>query len=171
MSVGTLALMLFLYANRIIKVTQKLAIGIVAATGALALVYLVSMVVMMFGRDVPFLHSASPVSICFSLFVVGLAAFATVLALPFFLLAFSPGLLAKVPKSGDWMNAVKVGGGLVEVGAGAIVIISVCQDIDHLLWDTLGSSNSRLSRGRCTKQQEHPSQRGSAQFLHLHRIP
>lgn len=49
--------------------------------------------------------------------IVGLATFSTVLALPFFLLALSPGLLARVPKSGDWMNAVKVVGGLVEIGA------------------------------------------------------
>jgi thiol:disulfide interchange protein DsbD len=49
--------------------------------------------------------------------IIGLATFATVLALPFFLLALSPGLLARVPKSGDWMNAVKVVGGLVEIGA------------------------------------------------------
>jgi thiol:disulfide interchange protein DsbD len=49
--------------------------------------------------------------------IIGLATFATVLALPFFLLALSPGLLSKVPKSGDWMNSVKVVGGLVEIGA------------------------------------------------------
>ena len=49
--------------------------------------------------------------------VIGLATFATVLALPFFLLALSPGLLAKMPRSGDWMNSVKVVGGLVEIGA------------------------------------------------------
>jgi thiol:disulfide interchange protein DsbD len=49
--------------------------------------------------------------------VIGLATFATVLALPFFLLALSPGLLSKMPRSGDWMNAVKVIGGLVEIGA------------------------------------------------------
>ena len=49
--------------------------------------------------------------------VVGLATFATVLALPFFLLALAPGMMAKLPRSGDWMNAVKVVGGLVEIGA------------------------------------------------------
>ncbi|MEO6807881.1 MAG: protein-disulfide reductase DsbD domain-containing protein [Isosphaeraceae bacterium] len=49
--------------------------------------------------------------------VIGLATFATVLALPFFLLALAPGLMARMPKSGDWMNAVKVVGGLVEMGA------------------------------------------------------
>jgi thiol:disulfide interchange protein DsbD len=49
--------------------------------------------------------------------IVGLATFATVLALPFFLLALSPGLIARFPRSGDWMNSVKVVGGLVEIGA------------------------------------------------------
>ena len=49
--------------------------------------------------------------------VLGLATFATVVALPFFLLALAPGLLKKMPKSGDWMNSVKVVGGLVELAA------------------------------------------------------
>ena len=49
--------------------------------------------------------------------VLGLATFATVVAIPFFLLALSPGLLAKMPKGGDWMNTVKTVGGLVEIGA------------------------------------------------------
>ncbi len=49
--------------------------------------------------------------------VIGMMTFAGVIALPFFVLALSPGLMAKVPKSGDWMNAVKVVGGLVEIGA------------------------------------------------------
>lgn len=49
--------------------------------------------------------------------VVGLATFATVLALPFFVLALAPGILTRLPRSGDWMNAVKVVGGLLEIGA------------------------------------------------------
>jgi len=49
--------------------------------------------------------------------IVGLATFATVLAFPFFLLALSPSLLSRMPRSGDWMNSVKVVGGLVEIGA------------------------------------------------------
>ncbi|MBV8557472.1 MAG: hypothetical protein JO116_18070, partial [Planctomycetaceae bacterium] len=53
----------------------------------------------------------------FFLPIVGLATFAAVLALPFFLLALSPGLLSRMPRGGDWMNAVKVVGGLVEIGA------------------------------------------------------
>src|SRR5262249_49339079 len=49
--------------------------------------------------------------------IVGLATFASVLALPFFLLALSPGLIAKFPRSGGWMDSVEGGGGLVEIGA------------------------------------------------------
>jgi thiol:disulfide interchange protein DsbD len=49
--------------------------------------------------------------------ILGLATFATVLAFPFFLLALSPGLISRMPRSGDWMNSVKVVGGLVEIGA------------------------------------------------------
>lgn len=49
--------------------------------------------------------------------IIGLATFSTVLALPFFVLALAPGLISKMPRSGDWMNTVKVVGGLVEIGA------------------------------------------------------
>ncbi len=49
--------------------------------------------------------------------VIGLTTFSAVLALPFFVLALMPGLLSKLPRSGDWMNAVKVVGGLIEIGA------------------------------------------------------
>lgn len=40
--------------------------------------------------------------------VMGMAAFATGLALPFFFLALFPGLLRKMPRSGDWLMRVKV---------------------------------------------------------------
>ncbi len=49
--------------------------------------------------------------------IVGMVTFATVLATPFFLLAMTPKLLKSLPKGGDWMNAVKVVGGLVEIAA------------------------------------------------------
>ena len=49
--------------------------------------------------------------------ILGLFVFSGVLALPFFLLALMPGKLATMPRSGDWMNSVKVVGGLLEIGA------------------------------------------------------
>ncbi len=48
---------------------------------------------------------------------LGLLTFASVLALPFFVLALVPSLLQSVPRSGDWMNSVKVVGGLLEIAA------------------------------------------------------
>ena len=40
--------------------------------------------------------------------VIGMAGFSAAFALPFTLLAIFPGVLSKMPKSGGWMNAVKV---------------------------------------------------------------
>ena len=48
LTIGVFAMMLFLFATRIIKVTDKLRMGIVAATGAVFLVYLVNMVLSLF---------------------------------------------------------------------------------------------------------------------------
>lgn len=49
--------------------------------------------------------------------VIGMVVFSSVLAFPFLLLALMPGRLSSLPRSGDWMNAVKVVGGLIEIGA------------------------------------------------------
>ncbi|MBI1348815.1 thioredoxin fold domain-containing protein [bacterium] len=49
--------------------------------------------------------------------VLGMMAFGAAFASPFFVLALLPGLLKKLPKSGGWMNSVKVVMGLVEIGA------------------------------------------------------
>jgi thiol:disulfide interchange protein len=49
--------------------------------------------------------------------VVGMLAFSTVFALPFFVLALAPQLVSQLPKSGGWLNSVKVVMGLLEVAA------------------------------------------------------
>ncbi len=49
--------------------------------------------------------------------IIGMVVFSSVLAFPFLLLALMPGRLSTLPRSGDWMNAVKVVGGLIEIGA------------------------------------------------------
>ncbi len=49
--------------------------------------------------------------------VAGMAVYGGAIALPFFLLALSPGLLRALPKSGAWLGEFKVVGGLVELGA------------------------------------------------------
>jgi thiol:disulfide interchange protein len=47
----------------------------------------------------------------------GALAFAMAFASPFFLLALFPSLLKKLPKSGDWMNMIKVSMGFLELAA------------------------------------------------------
>lgn len=49
--------------------------------------------------------------------VIGMAAFATAFAAPFFLFALFPRLLHSLPKSGGWMNSVKVVLGFLELAA------------------------------------------------------
>ena len=49
--------------------------------------------------------------------IVGMLAFSTIFALPFFILALAPQLVAQLPRSGGWLNSVKVVMGLLEVAA------------------------------------------------------
>ena len=98
---ATMFAMLFLYSTGIIRVTQQLTTAIVAATSALCLVYLVSMLVRMFGYQVPMIYEAGPVGIAFSLFVVGLAAFNLLLDFDF----IERGAAAGLPKSMEWYGA------------------------------------------------------------------
>jgi uncharacterized YccA/Bax inhibitor family protein len=101
LTLGVLAVMLFLYATRIIKVTEKLRMGIVGATMAIVLVYLVSFVAQLFGADVGFIHDSGTFGIIFSLVVVGVAAFN-------FLLDFDlieRGVKAQAPAHMEWYAA------------------------------------------------------------------
>jgi thiol:disulfide interchange protein len=61
--------------------------------------------------------------------VVGMLAFSSVFALPFFVLALAPQLLSQLPKAGGWLNSVKVVMGLLEVAAAMKFISNV-----DLIW-------------------------------------
>jgi thiol:disulfide interchange protein len=49
--------------------------------------------------------------------IVGMLAFSSIFALPFFVLAVAPQLMQSLPRSGSWMNSVKVVMGFLEIGA------------------------------------------------------
>jgi thiol:disulfide interchange protein DsbD len=49
--------------------------------------------------------------------ILGMATFAAAVALPFFLLALFPGLLARLPRSGSWLSTVKGTMGFLELAA------------------------------------------------------
>ena len=61
--------------------------------------------------------------------IVGMLAFSTVFALPFFLLALFPSWLKSMPKSGGWLNSVKVVMGFLELAAAMKFISNV-----DLIW-------------------------------------
>lgn len=98
---GTLFMMLFVYQTGLIRVTAKLQAAIVAATGALALFYLVTMLLSFFHVAMPLVWSSSPLGIGFSLLVVGLAAFNLLLDFDFIEKAAHAG----APKYMEWYGA------------------------------------------------------------------
>lgn len=101
LTIGVFAIMLFLFATKVIEVTDKLRMGIVAATGAIALVYLVNIVLSFFDAEVPFLHDTGPVGIGISLVIVAVAAFNLLLDFDF----VQRGVAAGAPKHVEWYAA------------------------------------------------------------------
>ncbi len=95
---GVLALMLLLFTSRAIRVTPGLKVGIIAATGAIALVYLVDIVLRIFGVHVPFINETGPLGIGISLFIVGIAAFNLLLDFD----AIEQGVRSRAPKYMEW---------------------------------------------------------------------
>jgi thiol:disulfide interchange protein DsbD len=62
--------------------------------------------------------------------IITMLAFSTTFALPFTLFAFFPSILKKLPKSGGWLNSVKVVLGFVEVALG-FKFLSVADQVYH----------------------------------------
>ena len=74
LTIGVFAMMLVLYATGRIRVTPRFRLGVIAATGGIFLVYLVSFVLSLFGSGVPYIHGNGLVGIGFSVVVVVIAA-------------------------------------------------------------------------------------------------
>lgn len=98
---ATLAMLLIAYRMGFIKVTQKFRAGVFAATGALALVYLISFGLSFFGIAIPLIHGNGPMGILFSLVAVGLAALNLVLDFDL----IERGANARAPKYMEWYGA------------------------------------------------------------------
>jgi uncharacterized YccA/Bax inhibitor family protein len=99
---GTLFALLAAYRSGLIKVTENFKLGIVAATGAIALVYMVSFVMSIFGfGGFGFIHDSGPIGIGFSLVVVVIAALNLVLDFDF----IESGVEQGAPKYMEWYAA------------------------------------------------------------------
>lgn len=98
---GTLGGLLLAYQSGLIKATENFKLGIVAATGGICLVYLISLIGGFFGFPVPYIHEAGPIGIGFSLVVVVIAALNLVLDFDFIEQAAERG----APKYLEWYGA------------------------------------------------------------------
>jgi uncharacterized YccA/Bax inhibitor family protein len=98
---GTLAVMLVAYKTKAIRATEGFKLGVIAATGAICVVYLVSMVLGMFGVHVGVIYSAGPIGIGISLLVVIVAALNLVLDFDL----IEQGVRQGAPKFMEWYGA------------------------------------------------------------------
>jgi uncharacterized YccA/Bax inhibitor family protein len=98
---GTLAGLLIAYRSGWIKATENFKLGVVAATGGIFFVYLISFVLGFFGVNIPLIHGSGPVGILFSLFVVVIAALNLVLDFDF----IEQGAEQGAPKYMEWYAA------------------------------------------------------------------
>jgi uncharacterized YccA/Bax inhibitor family protein len=98
---GTLLALLAAYRSGIIRATENFKLGVVAATGGIFVVYLVSMVMGFFGIRMPFIHDSGIIGIGFSLFVVVVAALNLVLDFDF----IEHGAERGAPKYMEWYAA------------------------------------------------------------------
>jgi uncharacterized YccA/Bax inhibitor family protein len=98
---GVLAVMLALYSARIIRVTDRMRTVIVSATIAIGVLYLINMVMGVFGHSMQMLHEGGIYGIGFSLLVVCVASFN--LLLDFDMIERSEN--AGAPKFMEWYGA------------------------------------------------------------------
>jgi len=102
LTLGTLASLLVLYKLGIIQPTENFRLMIVSATMGIAVLYLISMIMNMFGSSgIGFIHSNGLFGIGFSLFVVAIAALNLVLDFDF----IEQGAELGAPKYMEWFGA------------------------------------------------------------------
>jgi uncharacterized YccA/Bax inhibitor family protein len=98
---GVLVAMLVAYRTGIIKVTDKLRLGIVAATGGIAVFYFLQFILGFFGVHFTTINGATPIGIGFSILVVAIAALNLVLDFDL----IEQGARYGAPKYMEWYSA------------------------------------------------------------------
>ncbi|MGQ8337620.1 Bax inhibitor-1/YccA family protein [Sunxiuqinia sp. A32] len=98
---GVFFILLFLYRSGKIRATGKFRMGILAATGGIALIYFVSFIASFFGASFNFLYGNSTLGIGFSLVVVVIAALNLILDFDF----IERGASSGAPKFMEWYGA------------------------------------------------------------------
>jgi uncharacterized YccA/Bax inhibitor family protein len=103
-TLGVFFVMLFLYATRIVKVTPRFALMVIAATGGIMVMYLVGFVAQLFGADIRFWNEPSPLGIGISIVIVIVAALNLALDFDF----IEKAVAAKAPAYMEWTAALGV---------------------------------------------------------------
>jgi len=99
---GTLAALLLAYRSGLIKATENFKLGVVAATGGIALLYLAQLGMNLFGfHGMSFINGSSTIGILFSVGVVIVAALNLVLDFDF----IEQGVEQGAPKYMEWYAA------------------------------------------------------------------
>jgi uncharacterized YccA/Bax inhibitor family protein len=98
---GTCLCMLLAYRSGLIRPTQKFVMGIVAATGGIALVYVASMLLGLFHVQIPGIFGSGPIGVLFSLAVVIVAALNLILDFS----VIEEGAHRGAPKYMEWYSA------------------------------------------------------------------
>lgn len=102
LTLGTLFVMLLAYKTGVVKATEGFKIGVIAATGGIAVFYLAEMVLSFFFHiQVPAINGSGPWGIAFSLFVVVIAALNLVLDFDM----IETGVRGGAPKYMEWYGA------------------------------------------------------------------
>jgi uncharacterized YccA/Bax inhibitor family protein len=98
---GVLAVLLVAYRAGLIRATQRFRSIVVGATGAIALLYLVTIVLSFFHITVPVLNDSTPLGIIVSLVIVGVAALNLVLDFDL----IESGAAQGAPRYMEWYSA------------------------------------------------------------------
>lgn len=102
LTMALLFMMLFIYKAGLIKVNQKFRTGVMMATGAIMLMYVLSFVLSMFGMNLPFLHEGGMIGIGISVVIIGVASLNLLLDFD----SFERGAQYRAPKYMEWFCAV-----------------------------------------------------------------
>ncbi len=98
---GTLAALLVAYRSGVIRATEKFKLGVFAATGGIALLYVFSFILGFFHVPIPLIQSNGTFGILFSVFVVVIAALNLVLDFDF----IERGVERGAPRYMEWYGA------------------------------------------------------------------
>jgi uncharacterized YccA/Bax inhibitor family protein len=101
LTIGTLFALLLAYQSKMVQVTDNFRLGLFAATGGIALIYILDLGLSFFGIRMPLIHETGLLGVGISLFIVVIAALNLVLDFDFIENASKQG----APKYMEWYGA------------------------------------------------------------------